>query len=684
MKQGVEVYDIETFINCFTYTGMDVETKQIKQFVIWKHLNQYDDLMEHIGKLKGMIGYNNLAFDYPVLHYMMNTDFYGCDAQEIAEAVYEEAQRLIKEEFSAIREQYVKIPQLDLMKIWHYDNTAKMTSLKKLQVAMRYKNVQDMPLEHFENVETLEEVQNILDYNLNDVDSTYEFLKLTKKKLDLRKGVLKRYGVQCLNYSDTKMGEELMLKLYCEATGEEMKDTRKLRTPRNLFKFKECIPDYIQFSTKDFNDLKEYLQGVRVTELKDSFKYSFEYRGFTFDLGSGGIHGCIKSGVYESDDEWIIVDADVGSLYPSLGITLGLFPAHLSAAFPVIYKEAIVDPRLKAKKEGDMVMADGFKLAANSVYGKSNSKYSWLFDPLYTIKTTLGGQLGLCLLSEMLFEALSEMVMLQINTDGLTVRIKRSSLDRYYEVCKEWEERTALGLEYVEYSKMIIRDVNTYTAIKMNGGVKRKGAMCTYEDLINADEYHKAFNQLIVPYAISEYFVKGLPVEETIKNGTNIFDYCKTYNRTKGFVCYTTDENGVGKEYQSKTNRYFISKKGKVFTKEKEGKVSNIEANGLVTIYNNSQEGTDISDYAIDYDYYIAEAYKIIHVIDGTLERQKEEARKAKEQAKLDKEEENYLKMCINKVPTEIQFERHKRDWLIEKYGRPLEIKPSKIKTKKD
>ena len=311
MKKGVEVYDIETFINCFTYTGMDVETKEIKQFVIWKHLNQFDELLEHLEQLRGMIGYNNLAFDYPVLHYMMNTDFYGCDAQEIAEAVYEEAQRLIKEEFSAIREQYVRIPQLDLMKIWHFDNQAKMTSLKKLQVAMRYKNVQDMPLEHFENVETLEQVQDILDYNLNDVDSTYEFLKLTKEKLDLRKGVLKRYGVQCLNYSDTKMGEELMLKLYCEAMDEKVSDVRKLRTPRNLFKFKDCIPDYIEFSTKDFNDLKEYLQGVRVTELKDSFKYSFTYNNFTFDLGTGGIHGCIKSGIYESDDEYIIIDADV-------------------------------------------------------------------------------------------------------------------------------------------------------------------------------------------------------------------------------------------------------------------------------------------------------------------------------------------------------------------------------------
>lgn len=47
-------------------------------------------------------------------------------------------------------------------------------------------------------------------------------------------------------------------------------------------------------------------------------------------------------------------------------------------------------------------MADGFKLSTNSVYGKSNSEYSFLYDPLYTLKTTLAGQLALCMLSEML------------------------------------------------------------------------------------------------------------------------------------------------------------------------------------------------------------------------------------------------------------------------------------------
>src|SRR5690606_15628531 len=147
-------------------------------------------------------------------------------------------------------------------------------------------------------------------------------------------------------------------------------------------------------------------------------------------LGTGGIHGCIKPGVYESTDDMIIVDSDVASLYPSLAIANNLYPEHLGEEFASIYENGIVKPRLEAKRTGDKVMADGFKLSANSVYGKSNSEYSWLCDPLYTLKTTLSGQLSLCMLSEMLMTRIPELTMLQINTDGLTVVIPRM----YYEL----------------------------------------------------------------------------------------------------------------------------------------------------------------------------------------------------------------------------------------------------------
>lgn len=671
------VYDIETFINCFTYTDRDLETNEVTQFVIWKHLNDLDKLKEHLSKLTGMIGYNNINFDYPVLHYIMNTFFDETDTDDITESIYAEAQRVINSEFSSVKEQFIKVPQLDLMRIWHYDSTAKMTSLKKLQVAMMYKNVQDMPKEHFEPVDTFQELQEILDYNLNDVDSTLEFFNKTRAKLELRKGIYQQYKINALNYSDTKMGEMLMLRLYCDATGEDINEVSKRRTSRKIFKFKECIPEYIKFETPEFNKVLEYLNKVVVTELKESFKYSFEYRDFVFDMGTGGIHGCIKSGIYEADDDYVIIDADVGSLYPSLGITLGLYPAHLSTNFPKIYSENIVQPRLAAKKRGDKVMADGFKLAANSVYGKSNSQYSWLYDPLYTIKTTLAGQLALIMLSEQLFESLSSMVMLQINTDGLTIKLHKSQVERYYEICANWELQTGLGLEYVDYSKMIIRDVNNYIGVYTDGKVKRKGTFCTREDLEGNGEWHKSFKHLVVPAALNNYFTKGIPVEETIKNETNIFNFCKTYTRTKGFVCYTTDELGIGKEFQAKTNRYFLSNKGHKLYKEKEGRISHVEKDYYITIYNKSDD-RDISEFDINYQAYIDECYKIIHVIDGTIDRQKHEKQMAKIVATAAKEEEKYLKYCINKIPTEKQFAVYGKDWLIEKYGMPETIRPSK------
>jgi len=106
-----------------------------------------------------------------------------------------------------------------------------------------------------------------------------------------------------------------------------------------------------------------------------------------------------------------------------------------------------------------MTLSDGFKLSLNSVYGKSNDIYSFLYDPLYTMKTTLNGQLLLTMLCEDLTLAIPDLQMLQVNTDGITMKIRRNAIAKYHNTCKKWENKTKLSLEYVEYSKMIIRDV---------------------------------------------------------------------------------------------------------------------------------------------------------------------------------------------------------------------------------
>ena len=678
MDTGVWVYDIETLSNCYTYTAMHRETKEVVQYTIWKDVNQMNEMIEHLNGVRGLIGFNNIGFDYPVLHHILNyyEDWEGLTGDEITALIYEKAQETIADEWSSVKDQYIKIPQLDLFRIWHYNNKARMTSLKKLQIAMRYDNVQDMPYKHDEEITTIEQVQEILDYNLNDVDATFDFYIRSIPKIELRKGLYQRYGLKCMNYPDSKIGEDLTLKLYCDETGDSPKLVRKMRTPRESFKFKECFPEYTNFTTPEFKNLQAYLSEIEVDELKGSFKYSVEYDGFQFDLGTGGIHGCIKSGVYVSTDTHIIVDIDVASLYPSLAIAMGIYPEHLGKEFVKVYNEGIIIPRLKAKKEGDKVMNLGFKLAANSVYGKSNSEYSWLYDPLYTLKTTLGGQISLCMLSERLMTAVDDLTMLQINTDGLTAIIPKTEKRKFYEQCQAWEKETDLVLEYVAYEKMIIRDVNNYIAKDMNGKVKYKGALRTYDESIKDDEYHKSLSQTIVPRAVAEYFLNGKPVEETVMEADNIYDFCKTFNASHGWVCGTVDmdagdvEGTDHIEYRQKTNRYYMSTNGSIFRKYKDTRTIDVEAQGYVQIFNKFEE-KPMEDYYIDYQYYIDECYKLIHKVDGTEDRLLEEKKREAEEKKLQSQEEKFLKYCWIKQPTERQYRLYVKPWLIKKYGDP-------------
>lgn len=669
---GVWIYDIETLSNCFTYTALHRDTPEVVQFTIWKDINEIAELIEHLENCRGLIGFNNLSFDYPVLHYMMvhQEEWGELTGDEITALIYIKAQEAIDDEWSGIKDMYVKVPQLDLFRIWHYNNRAKMTSLKKLQIALRYPNVQDMPYAHYDIIENKEQVQEILDYNLNDVKATHDFFLKTLNKLELRKGLYKRYGLKCMNYPDSKIGEDLTLKLYCNEVGQRESHVRKQRTHRSHFKFRECFPDYTYFTTKEFKKLEIYLKGIEVEEIKGSFAYSFDYKGFQFDLGTGGIHGCIESGVYESTDTHIIVDIDVASLYPSLAIVNGLYPEHLGEEFVKVYDEGIVTPRLEAKRTGDTVMNHGFKLSANSVYGKSNSKFSWLYDPLYTIKTTLGGQLSLCMLSERLMSNVKDLTMLQINTDGLTAIIPKTEKRNFYNHCTKWESETNLVLEYASYKKMIIRDVNSYIAEDNKGYVKYKGAFKTYEQMIKEEEYHKAMSQTIVAHAISEFYLKSIPLEETVMGAENIYDFCKTFNASYGWKCEVVDDSGVVTK-QQKTNRYYVSTEGIQFRKTKDVRVIDIEAGGtLITMFNTFVKKQMI-DYNIDYDYYINECYKIVRKVDGSERRELEAHREAKRLDKQKREEANFIRYCWNKPPTERQLGLYGKEWLLEKYGTP-------------
>lgn len=266
-----------------------------------------------------------------------------------------------------------------------------------------------------------------------------------------------------------------------------------------------------------------------------------------------------------------------------------------------------------------MITSDGLKLSANTVYGKSNSEYSFLYDPLYTLKTTLAGQLSLCMLAEQLVDRIPDIIVLQINTDGITCKFNKQYNDLYDTICKEWEVTTKLNLEHVYYSKMIIRDVNNYISVYTDGKLKLKGAFEIDKMVGSEPAYHKDNSFKIVPIALSKYFVDDIPVEMTITAHKNMYDFCGRYKASRGWgseIHYIKDSKHIIEKLQP-TNRYYISNKGvKYFKVHDDGRKEEIEVNHYVTIFNNYIELEKMSDYDINYNYYIQECYKIINIIE--------------------------------------------------------------------
>ena len=307
------------------------------------------------------------------------------------------------------------------------------------------------------------------------------------------------------------------------------------------------------------------------------------------------------------------------SLYPNVAIKNGLFIEHLGKSFIDLYDKDIVQERLRAKEAGEMSISDALKLSANSVYGKSNDINSFLYDPKYTMATTINGQLLLTMLAERLLKYVDDVTVLQVNTDGITLKIPRTELDQYYASCKVWEKETNLTLEYVEYSKMVIRDVNNYLAVTTKGKVKNKGAFEVDKVVGNEPAYHKDNSFKIVPLAIQEYFVNNIPIEDTITNHKNIYDFCgrqKFGRDSYGEVHYLQGDKIVV-EKQQKNVRYYISKSNKVFIKQYSKGTSEVINKGFqIEIFNKFIEKS-FELYNIDYQFYIKEADKIIDIVNN-------------------------------------------------------------------
>lgn len=466
---NVYVYDIETYPNIFTNYIINVETGEEWVFEISDRKNE---ALEHQKFLRSlmldravMVGFNNLNFDYPVIHETYTRNFQ--DPMQI----YNQALGRIKGTDTTIYwENGHLIEQIDLFKINHYDNKAKVTSLKALEISMRMKDIRDLP---FKPGTILNDQQKdeLIKYNRHDVMATIYFYVRCLEMINFRRELSEKYDINFKNMSDSKIGSEIFTKKLQDAgiqTHSRITGKREvINTVRKSVELAECIPDYIQFKRPEF---KSILQKFKDTTLHgDNVKSLFKDLHITIDgieyaYGAGGIHACASKPMkYESDDLMIIVDVDVEAYYPSLSIENNYYPMHLGERFPPIFRDIVEERKRVGKKS---VLGKGLKISANGTYGNMGSKYSVFYDLKCLLSITLTGQLSLSMLIEDCLE-LPACSVIQANTDGFTVRLPRIQLPALQQLVTAWEQLTKLKMEYAYYSRIWIADVNNYIAEDM-------------------------------------------------------------------------------------------------------------------------------------------------------------------------------------------------------------------------
>ncbi len=631
MSQAIHwVMDYETICNTFVAVFQHYKDDSVRKvFVINKDQNDIVPFVKFLSECKTKnqwhISYNGLDFDAQITqHIMKNQPLYTkMSGDKIAEKIYGYAHETIarknRGEFVEFAPYKLWIRQIDLFRLNHWDNKAKSSSLKWVQYAMDWENVEEMPHHHAEPVTDSHTLQNVISYCINDVLSTKQILDHSKEQIKLRQVLTKEYGIDLYSASEPRISKELFLYFLEKKTGIEKAELKRMRTPRTHIVLGDCILDYVKFETPEMQKMLDFFRKTVITSTKDGFKYRMEYKGVKTDYGLGGLHGATDAGLYEAKPGWTIMTSDVTSFYPNLAIKNGFAPQHLPKKEFLDLYEWFFEERKKIPKTDPKNYV--YKIILNSTYGLTGDENSFLYDPRMTMQITVNGQLLLSMLYEMLSLAIPEAVPLMQNTDGLEMMIPSGSVETYMKVCAEWEKMTKLSLEHDEYKKMIIRDVNNYIAINVKDKVKCKGAF-EWEDLEKKKvaTFHKNKSFLIIPKAIYAYFVNGVHPEDFLRDNTNVMDYCAGV-KSKGSWYYEeryVDKGELNVNRLQKIVRYYVSKNGgKIVKCHPDGREIQVESGSwLQTVVNQIDPSVSIDQYDINYSYYLEEINKQIQGIE--------------------------------------------------------------------
>ena len=437
-------------------------------------------------------------------------------------------------------------------------------------------------------------------YCENDLDVTDLLASTLDRELDLRIEMGKEYHVDLRSKSDAQIAEVVMK--------HEMKKKYNITPKRSKIEvgteFKYKAPKNLEFETplmkEIFSDFKTGVFTVGKSghmELPPSLKNrKFVIGDTTYKIGIGGLHSCEKS-ICHIDKNYLYKDYDAAAFYPFIILNNKLTPKHLGKSFLFIFK-AIVERRLKAKREGNTTVNESLKITINGTFGKFGSKWSFLYAPDLMMQVTITGQLTLLMLIERLH--LAGVSTVSGNTDGIVLKILPEQEELVSSVVSDFEFDTDYDMESTRYLGLYSRDVNNYIAVAEKY-TKAKGAYADPRAPANTLRINPT-NEISTD-AVKLFIRDKTPVEKTIKE-------CKDVSK---FVTIRTVNGGALKngELIGKYIRWYYGKYelDAMFYKTSGNKVP--RSDGAIPMMDLPNKIPD----DMDYEWYIKESKDILKKI---------------------------------------------------------------------
>lgn len=472
-------YDFETFKYDWLVVIKDTDTKTTTTIV-----NDPEQLKQFYEKHKNDIwaGYNSRSYDAYILKAIL-CDFNPSDMNE-----HIIVKKLGGWQFSRL---------INQIQLYNYDvMTNKFFGLKQLEGFMG-NNIKESDVSFTTDRKlSNDEIKEVIKYCNHDVEQTMQVFVNQIEEFNAHMGLIKTFDLPLKYINKTKAQLSAII---LGASQIEHDD-----------EFNYTIVDTIRID--NYREIYQWYKNPLNKDYKK--KLDIDVAGVPHTFAWGGLHGARPKYIGEG----LFVNSDVGSFYPSLMLEYDFQSRNIKDKSKY---QNIYDTRMKLKHEGKKKEQQPLKIVLNSTYGAMKDKYNPLFDPRQANNVCINGQLMLLDLIERVTEKLPGAMLIQSNTDGVMFKLESNKdMPIYEEVCNEWCKRTRMTLEHDIIKKVVQKDVNNYLIVMENGKVKSKGAY--------VKELNKLDNDLpIVNKALKDYFVKGIPVEDTINSCNELIEFQK-------------------------------------------------------------------------------------------------------------------------------------------------------------